>query len=78
MSKRFNKFMSEPKPSELKESIEELNSYRERLINEIEVISKKLRMPTKRIDDSIKNNPEIQRINIIIEKLNSQYQELAK
>ncbi len=78
MSKRFNKFMSEPKPSELKESIEELNSYRERLINEIEMISKKLRMPPKRIDDSIKNNPEIQRINMIIEKLNSQYQELAK
>ena len=61
--------MPEPTLSELKDSIEELLAYRERLHTEVTSVAKKLRMPQKKIESSLKKHPELSMLNDAISKL---------
>ncbi len=61
--------MSEPELQELNESIEELTIYHDRLHKEVLTIAKKLKMPQKRIESTIKEHSELNQIKIILEKL---------
>ncbi len=63
--------MSEPTQEELESSIQELCNYRDRLEKEVTSISKKLRMPANKINSVLKSHEELEKINIIIEKLKS-------
>tara|TARA_B100001250_G_C19323322_1_gene581417 strand:+ start:121 stop:345 length:225 start_codon:yes stop_codon:yes gene_type:complete len=57
---------------EIKESIEQLTNYKNRLKEQVISISKKLRMPSNRINSIIENNQELNQINDILSKLNEQ------
>ena len=61
--------MEEATAEELKESIEALTSYRNRLEEEVISISQKLRIPEEKINSTLKDNDELKRIDIAIEKL---------
>ena len=65
--------MSEATPEELQQTIDDLNTYRNRLRNEIISIGKKLRMPQKKIDASLADHAELQQIEGILAQLVSQY-----
>ena len=59
----------QPTSTELNDSIEALKSYRDRLRLEIINISQKLRMSQTKIEESLKNNPELNNIEITLKKL---------
>tara|TARA_Y100001968_G_scaffold309345_1_gene329013 strand:+ start:589 stop:801 length:213 start_codon:yes stop_codon:yes gene_type:complete len=61
--------MKEATAEELKESIEALTSYRNRLKEEVIAISQKLRMPEEKIHSTLKDNIELRRIDKVIKKL---------
>ena len=64
--------MKEPTQEELKESIKELANYQYRLEEQMINVSKKLRMPSDKIDSTIEENVEIKQIKNIISKLTNQ------
>ena len=61
-----------PTVEELQESIEELSIYRERLFNDVVGLGKKLRLSQKKIEATIKDHPELTRIDEILQQLNDQ------
>ena len=61
-----------PSVEELQESIDELSAYRERLYNDVIGLGKKLRLSQKKIDATIKEHPELTRIDEILTQLKLQ------
>ncbi len=61
-----------PTVEELQESIEELSAYRERLYNDVVGLGKKLRLSQKKIEATIKDHPELSRIDEILSQLKQQ------
>ena len=61
-----------PTVEELQESIDELLTYRERLYNDVVGLGKKLRLSQKKIEATIKDHPELTRIDEILQQLNQQ------
>ena len=54
------------------ESIDELSAYRERLYNNVLGLGKKLRLSQKKIEATIKDHPEITRIDEVLMQLKTQ------
>ena len=61
-----------PTTEELQESIDELSAYRERLYNNVIGLGKKLRLSQKKIEATIKDHPEITRIDEVLMQLKNQ------
>tara|TARA_Y100001968_G_scaffold231863_1_gene214577 strand:- start:1554 stop:1769 length:216 start_codon:yes stop_codon:yes gene_type:complete len=61
--------MEEASLQELKESIEALTNYRNRLKKEVIAISHKLRMPEEKINSTLNEHNELKQIDNIITKL---------
>ena len=70
--------MTEATTEELKESIIELKSYRDRIRKEIANSGKKLNIPSQKINLILKANSELNQINAILNQLESQLTELSK
>ena len=66
--------MSSPTEEELEESIKELTEYKNRLEKEVITISNKLKMPQRKVDSIINSHEELNKIKIILSKLNKQKQ----
>ena len=64
--------MSSPTEEELEESIKELTEYKNRLEKEVITISNKLKMPQRKVDSIINSHEELNKIKIILSKLNKQ------
>lgn len=64
----------EPSASELLETIQDLSSYRDRLRNDVVTLGQKLRLPKAKVDASLADHPELQRIEAILSQLQSQAQ----
>ena len=69
--------MQSPTEEELKESIKELTDYKNRLEKEVITISNKLKMPQKKIKSIIHSHSELNKIKIILSKLNKQKENIA-
>ena len=61
-----------PSLEELIETITELTAYRERLYDDVVGLGKKLRLSQKKIDATIKEHPELTRIDAILTQLKAQ------
>tara|TARA_Y100001968_G_scaffold136503_1_gene124620 strand:- start:71576 stop:71815 length:240 start_codon:yes stop_codon:yes gene_type:complete len=61
--------METPSISELNESIEALSNYRDRLRKEVISISNKLRIPSEKIELSLKQHSELEKIEAMLKKL---------
>jgi len=61
--------MSEPTLQELQDSIEELEAYRNRLRDDVIAMGKKLKLPQKRIDATVAEHAELQRLDEVLEQL---------
>jgi hypothetical protein len=61
-----------PSKAEIEEMILELEQYRQRIINDILQMGKKIKLSKKVVDKNITAHPEIDRIDAIIEQLRSQ------
>ena len=61
-----------PSLEELIETITELTAYRERLFDDVVGLGKKLRISQKKIDATIKEHPELTRIDEILTQLKLQ------
>ena len=64
--------MQSPTEEELEESIKELTEYKNRLEKEVVTISKKLKMPQRKIESIINSHQELNKIKIILSKLYKQ------
>ena len=69
--------MQSPTEEELEESIRELTEYKNRLEKEVVTISNKLKMPQEKINAIIKSHSELNKIKIILSKLNKQKENLS-
>ena len=69
--------MSSPTEEELEESIKELTEYKNRLEKEVITISNKLKMPQRKVDSIINSHEELNKIKIILSKLNKQKENVA-
>ncbi len=70
--------MQIPSEEEFKESIKELSEYKNRLVNEVESISKKLKMPHEKIKSTIEFHHEIKNLKSIISTLKKQRKNITK
>ena len=61
--------MAQATSKELSDSIELLVAYRDRLQKEVINVAKKLQMPQKKIDSTIKGNSELRQIEKVLEEL---------
>ena len=61
-----------PTPQELQESIDELAAYRDRLYKDVVGLGKKLRLSQKKIDATVAEHPELQRLDEIMGQLVAQ------
>ena len=61
-----------PSLEELQESIDELSAYRERLFKDVVGLGKKLRLSQKKIDATIDEHPELQRLDEVMSQLVAQ------
>ena len=61
--------MSEPTLEELQQSIDELIAYRDRLHQDVVSMGRKLKLPQKRIDVTISEHPELQRLGEVLDQL---------
>lgn len=64
--------MKSPTEEEFEESIKELSEYKNRLEKEVVTISKKLKMPQRKIESIINSHQELNKIKIILSKLYKQ------
>ena len=64
--------MTDASAQELKESIEELTAYRDRLKQDVIGMGQKLKLPHKKIDATLADHPELQRIEGILQQLQDQ------
>ena len=69
--------MQSPIEEELEESIKELTEYKNRLEKEVITISNKLKMPQRKVDSIINSHEELNKIKIILSKLNKQKDNVA-
>ena len=58
-----------PTVEELQESIDELSAYRDRLYKDVVALGQKLRLPQKKIDATVKEHPELTRIDEVLNQL---------
>ncbi|WP_036901329.1 MULTISPECIES: hypothetical protein [Prochlorococcus] len=61
--------MTEPNIQELNKSIEMLTVYRDRLKEEITVISQKLQIPEKKINSTLNENTELTNLQRVLDQL---------
>ncbi len=61
--------MSEATPQELKNSINELTAYRDRLAKEVITVSQKLKIPQKKIDSTLQEHSELKQVNELLNQL---------
>lgn len=61
--------MADPTLQELQDSIEELEAYRNRLREDVIAMGKKLKLPQKRIDATVAEHAELQRLEEVLEQL---------
>ena len=54
--------MSDPTLQELLESIEALTTYRDRLVADVRAMGQRLKLPQKKVDDTLASHAELQRI----------------
>ena len=66
--------MSEPTQAELKESIDELTLYRDRLKEEVSKASQKLKIPSQKINSTLLNHEELQKVEAILQGLKKQFE----
>ena len=64
--------MKSPTEEEFEESIKELSEYQNRLEKEVVTISRKLKMPQRKIESIINSHQELNKIKIILSKLYKQ------
>ena len=64
--------MTEPSITELQDTLKELSAYRDRLRNDVIAMGQKLKLPQKRIDATIAEHPELQRLTVVVEQLEEQ------
>jgi predicted nucleic acid-binding Zn-ribbon protein len=64
--------MSEPTSAELQETIDELKAYRQRLQDDVVAMGQKLKLPQARIDATLAEHPELQRLDEVLTQLASQ------
>ena len=69
--------MQRPTEEEFEESIKELGEYKNRLEKEVLSISKRLRMPHKKIKSIINSHQELNQIKTILSKLNKQKENIT-
>lgn len=61
-----------PTAQELQDSIDELAAYRDRLYKDVVGLGKKLRLSQKKIDATVADHPELQRLDEIMSQLVAQ------
>ncbi|QNJ05245.1 hypothetical protein SynMEDNS5_00501 [Synechococcus sp. MEDNS5] len=61
-----------PSIEELQESIDELSAYRERLFKDVVGLGKKLRLSQKKIDSTVAEHEELQRLDEVMSQLVAQ------
>ena len=61
-----------PSIEELQESIDELSAYRERLFQDVVGLGKKLRLSQKKIDSTVAEHEELQRLDEVMSQLVAQ------
>ena len=59
--------MADPTLQELQDSIEELEAYRNRLRDDVIAMGKKLRLSQKRVDATVAEHAELQRLGEVLE-----------
>ena len=69
--------MADPTLQELQDSIEELEAYRNRLREDVIAMGKKLKLPQKRIDATVAEHAELQRMEEVLEQLLKQRDSMA-
>lgn len=69
--------MADPTLQELQDSIEELEAYRNRLREDVIAMGKKLKLPQKRIDATVAEHAELQRLEEVLGQLLQQRDILA-
>ena len=70
--------MADPTLQELQDSIEELEAHRNRLRDDVIAMGKKLKLPQKRIDATVAEHAELQRLGEVLEQLLQQRDILSK
>ena len=70
--------MADPTLQELHDSIEELEAYRNRLRDDVIAMGKNLKLPQKRIDATVAEHAELQRLGEVLEQLLQQRDILSK
>tara|TARA_E500000178_G_scaffold90576_1_gene89478 strand:+ start:45 stop:260 length:216 start_codon:yes stop_codon:yes gene_type:complete len=70
--------MADPTLQELQDSIEELEAYRNRLRDDVIAMGKKLKLPQKRIDATVAEHAELQRLEEVLEQLVNQRDLMAR
>ena len=61
--------MTDVSVQELDESIEMLTAYRDRLRADVVAMGQKLKLPQKKIDSTLREHPELQRIEGVLTQL---------
>lgn len=61
--------MTDVSAQELDESIEMLTAYRDRLRADVVAMGQKLKLPQKKIDNTLSEHPELQRIEGVLTQL---------
>lgn len=56
---------------EIQETIAELEKYRERLVNDIREIGKKVKLPKKQVEAQLQESPELLKVDAALENLRS-------
>ena len=64
--------MTEPSITELQDTLKELSAYRDRLRDDVIAMGQKLKLPQTRIDATIAEHPELQRLDVVVEQLEEQ------
>jgi len=70
--------MADPTLQELQDSIQELEAYRNRLRDDVIAMGKKLKLPQKRVDATVAEHAELQRLGEVLEQLQQQRDILSK
>ena len=70
--------MADPTLQELQDSIEELEAYRNRLRDDVIAMGTKLKLPQKRVDATVAEHAELQRLGEVLEQLQQQRDILSK
>lgn len=61
--------VSDVSTQDLEESIEQLTTYRDRLRADVIAMGQKLKLPQKKIDSTLVEHPELQRIEGVLQQL---------